>query len=74
MVMGSATVSCLCIYVVDSYHSCRSGILLVIVLAKQFHASAGIIGIILAISAASGIIGSIVAGKFVRNTIVSLHY
>ncbi|WP_338255742.1 MFS transporter [Dictyobacter halimunensis] len=40
--------------------------LLVIILAKQFHASAGFIGIILAISAASGVIGSIVAGKFAR--------
>lgn len=37
--------------------------LLIIVLAKQLHASATTIGIILAISAAAGIIGSFIAGK-----------
>jgi predicted MFS family arabinose efflux permease len=39
--------------------------LLIIVLAKQLHASATTIGIILAISAAAGIVGSFISGKLV---------
>lgn len=40
--------------------------LLIIILAKQLHASAFIIGIILAINAASGIVGSFIFGKIAR--------
>lgn len=40
--------------------------LLIIVLAKQLHASALTIGIILAISAAAGIVGSVIFGKIAR--------